>query len=258
RDTEVHLIPQVTDHGVRGFHALVQDVTQRTRSARQLRALLAAVDDTGPGDLDPRLEFDIPAAGVYVVKVVLSPKQSAPPPVEVPYTIFHSSLRPDEISIPLVIRGPYMSTTTIRGIKVQLEFDPNVLVFTGLDLERGFRISSRDRTLSSAQEAAGEIVLGVAGRVKIAVRAFTGSGFNTLNGLGGTSSSAFDSSEIVFARARFRGISAGSTEIRFVPNSSTSGQPLSNLLIVGDASRAGVSQPMNGYGPNIRVTVTGN
>jgi hypothetical protein len=232
--------------------------------------LIAQADDKGAGDLDPRLETILPDTGIYVVRISAAEKflPTCCPPAPVPYTLFHESLRPDEISVPIILRGNYPPSVT--GLNFQLSYDPDVLQLTGFDLARGLRIFQNPLVfLSSAQEMVAEPVVGEPGRIRFALRSFRNNAFKTANGLRTpdlTPTSELQPRcifvggdwvcpEIPVARLRFRAVGAGTTNIEFVANPTTVGERLINLGLE-ELDNGPIWQPENGYGPGVTVTVT--
>ena len=222
-------------------------------------ALVATADDQGGGDLDPRLETTLPQTGIYVVRVAASPAQTVFPGSPVNYTLQHQSLRPDEISIPVVLRGPLTTSrpntnSMMLGLRFELQYDPAVVEYTGIDLGLGLRenVAQLDRTLSTAQEFVGETVVGVPGRVAVALRSMTGLDFASQNGITSLATNA----ERILLRLRFRAVGEGTSTIQFATNSTTIGAPRANLAT--DQEEPGRIYTSNlVFGPGIRVTVTG-
>ncbi len=219
--------------------------------------LVASSDDKSPTNKDPRVEFTVPRTAIYVVRITGSPKQTTFPGTPVSYSVYHESLRPDEVSIPIYTRGPYPDR--VSGLNVQVSFDPEVVRMTGVDLSRGPRIFSNvnQSTLASAVELVAERVQGIPGRVRFAIRAYRDNVLTIRNGLttSGAGCVGFSCPETPIARLRFRAVGPGSTTVTFVPNPTTAGQPLINLG-VEENDNGPIWQPFNGYGPGVRITVT--
>jgi hypothetical protein len=130
---------------------------------------------------------------------------------------------------------------------------------TGVDLSRGPRIFSNNNqsTLGSAVELVAERIQGQPGRVRVAIRAYRDSTLTIRNGLttSGAGCVGFSCPETSILRLRFRAVGPGSTNITFVPNPTTAGQPLVNLGLLHN-DNGPIWQPFNGDGPGVRVTVT--
>jgi hypothetical protein len=232
--------------------------------------LVASADDKGATDLDPRLETTLSATGIYVVRISGAEKwASCCPPAPTHYTLFHESLRPDEVSIPIVLRGNY--PPSVSGLNFELQYDPAVIQMSGFDLARGLRVFQNPLIfLSSAQEMVAEPVAGEPGRIRFAFRSFRNNAFKNTNGLrtpdptpatelqprcvfGATD---YMCPEIPVARLRFRAVGPGTTDILYIPNPTTPGEPLINLGLE-ELDNGPIWQPLNGYGPGVTVTVTG-
>jgi hypothetical protein len=231
--------------------------------------LIAEADDKGGGDLDPRLETTLPRTGIYVVRISAAEKLTpCCPSRPIHYTVFHESLRPDEISVPIILRGDY--PPSISGLNFELLYDPSVLQLSGFDLARGLRIFQNPvHFLSSAQELVAERVVGEPGRIRFALRSFRSNDLTTSNGLRtpdptpiseGQPRCVFSGGwicpEIPVARLRFRAVGPGTTNIEYVPNPTTPGEPLINLCLE-EQDNGPIWQPLNGFGPGVTVTVTG-
>ncbi|MFQ5767534.1 MAG: hypothetical protein ACE5ID_06065, partial [Acidobacteriota bacterium] len=237
-------------------------------SASQLE-FLSSSDDKSAADLDPRLDFILPRTGIYVVKVTASPKATLPG-VEVFYSIELHSLRPDEVSVPVIIRGGYIGIIT--GLKFQIQFDSTKVKVTGVDDIQGLRLSnaptSGKPSIPSAQEIVVQPVPGSPGHVDVAIRSFDGNGpikppefcpvldpmcsdnMGTRNGVSGFSLTR----ELLLARIRFRAVGPGTTRVVFVPNPTTQGATLLNVAEKQPGNRVFI--PANGFGPGVTITVT--
>jgi hypothetical protein len=231
---------------------------------------IAAADDKSPTDLDPRLEVTLSTTSLYVVRVTASAKFSpCCPAVHVPYLIYLESLRPDEFSLPVVVRAPNLpGSNRAAGLSFYLQYDPEVVQITGVDLGRGMRVFSNSigLSLSTAQELVAQAVSGVSGLTRFAILSFRSNEFSQVNGLrssdptplseGQPRCSGFTCPELPVARLRFRAVGPGSTTIEFVPNPTTPGEPLNNLGVQQNFNGP-IWQPFWGYGPGVSVTVTG-
>jgi hypothetical protein len=215
-------------------------------------------------NLDPRIEIILDATSIYVVRVSASPTQTVFPGTMTTYSIYHESLRPDEISIPIIARGTFSGPGVARvtGLQINVDFDPSVVSMTGIDIAQGLRVllSTGDRHPATAQEYVAERVVDDPGRIRVAIRSYRDGGFQTANGLQGDglfniNGFCFPCPEIVVARLRFRAVGAGSTTIEIAPNPTNVGERLLNLGL-GPDQDGPIWQPTNGYGPGIQVTVT--
>ncbi|MFQ5670381.1 MAG: hypothetical protein ACE5HD_07690 [Acidobacteriota bacterium] len=224
----------------------------QTPLTEQDLTFITAADDISATDLDARLDVILDDTAVYVVRVSLSP-QGTPIDAPVPYELYHESLGPDEVSIPVVSQGPY--PFNLGALTFHLQFDPTVIQFAGFDLARGLRheFQFSGTSSTSAQEMAGELVVGSSGEMRFAIKSFVGNTISKVNTL-----LASQTGEVPLARLRFRGVGPGTTQLKFVPNPTTPGEPLVNLGFQGRTagSLPPIYLPANGFGPGVTITVT--